>query len=394
MTATKRGHYLNEFDAGAAEWMRELIKGGHLPKGEVDERDIREVKGCDLAGYRQCHFFAGLAGWPLALRLAGWPESLPVWTGSCPCQPFSAAGKQKGEADERHVWPEFRRLIAECLPPIVFGEQVASKLGRMWLAGVRSDLETLGYEFGGSDLCAAGVGSPHIRQRLYWVACRVADAGSQSPRDIGRSVGEDSAERRKEAIEFAGCGPISGMGESFQSRLEGLTGDGHDRHQPGRFDADEVGPASAPGSASGVGNANLHERDDTVPEAAGFARLGPDDAKSDDRRGAGELARTMPSIGMAHSESRDQRRAWECRESERSGELSVGRYGGGFWDAFDLISCRDGKTRRVESGSFPLAHGVSGRVGLLRGYGNAIVPPLAAVFIRSFLEAKGLKGQS
>jgi DNA (cytosine-5)-methyltransferase 1 len=57
------------------------------------------------------------------------------------------------------------------------------------------------------------------------------------------------------------------------------------------------------------------------------------------------------------------------------------------WAGFDVIQCRDGKARRVESGTFPLADGISGRVGLLRGYGNAIVPQLAAEFINAAEEA-------
>src|SRR5207237_5912839 len=94
----------------------------------------------------------------------------PVWTGSCPCQPFSSAGKQNGTEDARHLWPWMRHLMFRCRPAIAFGEQVASCLGREWLAGVRANLETLGYSVGAADLCAAGVGSPHRRQRLFWVA--------------------------------------------------------------------------------------------------------------------------------------------------------------------------------------------------------------------------------
>src|SRR5690606_17738712 len=116
------------------------------------------------------HFFAGIGGWSYALRLAGIPDGLPVWTGSCPCQPFSAAGKGLGEADERHLWPVFRELIRACNPSVVFGEQVASKAGRVWLSGVFADLEGMAYHRAGADLCAAGVSAPHIRQRLYWLA--------------------------------------------------------------------------------------------------------------------------------------------------------------------------------------------------------------------------------
>ena len=56
----------------------------------------------------------------------------------------------------------------------------------------------------------------------------------------------------------------------------------------------------------------------------------------------------------------------------------------GFWSDFDLIPCADGKARRVESGTFPLAHGIPARVGKLRAYGNAIVPQVAAEFIAAF----------
>ena len=59
----------------------------------------------------------------------------------------------------------------------------------------------------------------------------------------------------------------------------------------------------------------------------------------------------------------------------------------GVWRAADWLLCRDGRWRPVEPGTFPLAHGVSGRMGLLRGYGNAIVPPLAAEFVTAFLES-------
>lgn len=146
--------YYNEWVKEAAAWLRELIQLGLIPAGDVDTRSIADVRADDLVGYGQCHFFAGIGGWPLALRLAGWSDAWPVWSGSCPCQPFSEAGKRTGTADERHLWPEFRRLIAQRRPAIVFGEQVASQAGRAWLAAVRADLEALGYAAGGGAICA------------------------------------------------------------------------------------------------------------------------------------------------------------------------------------------------------------------------------------------------
>src|SRR6478736_4470499 len=121
-----RMNYYNEWDPFAAAWLRELIAAGLVPAGDVDTRSITEVQPDDLAGYTQCHFFAGIGGWSHALQLAGWPTDRPVWTGSCPCQPFSAAGKGIGFADERHLWPAFHWLISQCRPATVFGEQVAS----------------------------------------------------------------------------------------------------------------------------------------------------------------------------------------------------------------------------------------------------------------------------
>ena len=165
--------YYNEIDSYAARWLRNLIAAGELPAGDVDERSIEDIDPADLIGYTHAHFFAGIGGWAYALRLAGWPDDRPVWTGSCPCQPFSSAGHRQGAADRRHLWPAFYRLIAQCQPPTIFGEQVAGTLGREWFSAVRADLEECGYACGCADLAAASVGAPHIRQRLFWVA----DAG-------------------------------------------------------------------------------------------------------------------------------------------------------------------------------------------------------------------------
>lgn len=162
--------YYNEIDPQAAQWLRNLIAAGHLPDGDVDTRSIEDVHPHELRGYTQAHFFAGIGGWPLALRLAGWPDDRPVWTGSCPCQPFSAAGARAGFDDERHLWPAWYWLIGQCRPPVVFGEQVASKAADDWLDLIQADLEALDYALGAVPFPSASVGAPHIRDRLFWVA--------------------------------------------------------------------------------------------------------------------------------------------------------------------------------------------------------------------------------
>lgn len=162
--------YYNEIDPYAAQWLRNLIAAGHIAPGDVDERSIEDVHPDDLKPYTQCHFFAGIGVWSYALRLAGWPDDRPVWTGSCPCQPFSKTGKGLGFADERHLWPAWLHLIKECRPGELIGEQVADRDALPWLDLVQDDLEALGYAFGAVAFPSASVGAPHLRNRTYWVA--------------------------------------------------------------------------------------------------------------------------------------------------------------------------------------------------------------------------------
>lgn len=188
--AAARGHiraYYNEHDPHAAEWLVQLMSAGLIPLGDIDRRSIVDVTPGDVAGYTQCHFFAGIGIWPFALRRAGWSDARLVWTASCPCQPFSQVGAGRGFDDERHLWPALYRLVRECRPGVILGEQVSSKDGLSWLDAVFADMEDSDYACAALDLCAAGVGSPQIRQRLYWVA----DAeGGQQRRSWERLPGE------------------------------------------------------------------------------------------------------------------------------------------------------------------------------------------------------------
>jgi len=225
--------FYSEWDAYPAAWLRNLIDAGHIAPGTVDERSIRDLSPADVAGPGQRHYFAGIGVWSHSLRLAGIPDHANVWTASCPCQPFSSAGKRAGAADERHLWPVLFELVRECRPAILLGEQVANADGRHWLSAVRADLEGAGYAVGAADLAAAGVGAPHIRQRIYFVAIRpgVGQADTAADADAtGRGVerrGEqlDARERPARGHDADRRGEVRGMGDPGRDRAREHAGE-------------------------------------------------------------------------------------------------------------------------------------------------------------------------
>ncbi len=381
--------YYNEFDPKAAAWLRELIKAGHIAPGDVDERSIVDIRPADLVGYTQCHFFAGIGVWSYALRRAGWPDDRPVWTGSCPCQPFSAAGKGDGFADERHLWPHFHWLIQNCRPAVVFGEQVASKDGLGWLDLVQADLEGSGYASGAVDTCAARFGAPHIRQRLYWVAysdgSRLQEQLSQPQlsREAPGTLPRESLERNNNAV--------FGVAHS-----DLVNGDG------ARFSAgDDSGQRIEPTEIREV--ANTERMDDTIRHgrrASGDRHNFWYDGQQFASNGSNDFG--MADAGSRRSETRlsepIERQEGNAGEHDDSSRQLTGRETAptpsrtsptnGLWSDADWLFCRDEKWRPVEPGTFPLAHGAAARVGRLRGYGNAIVAPAAQAFIEAYLETE------
>ncbi len=337
--------YYSEFDPKAAAWLRELIKRGLIADGVVDERDLWDVAPADLRDFTQVHLCAGIGVWSYAARRAGVGDDRRVWTASFPCQPFSQAGKGKGFADERHLWPAGLHLIRECRPDLVFGEQVSSPDGLAWFDLVQADLEGEGYTVGAADTCSAGVGAPHIRQRLYWVA----DA-QHAERRAKRKIDSDAYGRHGSGR----SGDAGGLADDDDAGLEG-------RRQPRRERA-----AERPAGAGGVAGGMAHAADGGREPRTGDTRV----RAADD--GAGAAAEQLRSP----------------RSSDRHGTPGPTN---GLWQDADWLFCRDGKWRPVEPGTFPLAHGSPARVGRLRGYGNAINAEAAKVFIEAYLDTRTIE---
>lgn len=336
-------NYYNEWDKGAAAWLRELITAGHLPQGYVDERSITEVTAGDLEGFTQCHFFAGIGGWPLALDMAGVRSDQRLWTGSPPCQPFSVAGKQLGQLDERHLAPTFMRLVGKCRPPVLFGEQVAAAIGKHWLDDLFAELEKQGYACGAAVLPAASVGAPHKRDRLFFGAFgglghpQVLRTGDRNTGSLGTAectVQSEARERHGEAHRTTSR--AGSMADTHDTRPQGR------QRMPERPDQQSAGAAGVAGSMANPGD------------------------------GAGQPCEPRAAVGGLPA------------SAEKDAAIRAIPHNG-HWSDADWLSCRDGKIRPVEPGTFPLANGVPARVGRLRGYGNAIVPQVAAEFIRAFM---------
>lgn len=323
-------HYYNEIDPYCAAWLQNLMDAGEIPRGVIDTRSIEDVTPADLAGFTQCHFFAGLGGWPLALRLAGWPESRRAWTGSCPCQPFSAAGKGAGFADERHLWPAWQHLIAQCRPAVIFGEQVASKAVDPWIDLVHADLEGMGYAFGCVPFPSAGVGAPHIRDRTYWVA----DAEQYGSGRQATPTDHQWTQANRPADRSGGCG-------SAFVRLADATQRGwrEERADGGRIGARD----SAQGLAAGL----VHGR----------MRGGLADAKQHDR---GRQAASADHVASESDRPADRTGGRSCTSVQRPGPTN------GQWRAADWLGCTDGKWRPVIATHVALVDGLSGTMGSLR----------------------------
>lgn len=364
--------YYNEKDRHAAAWLRELIQRDLIAPGEVDERSIEDVKPSELSGFTQCHFFAGVGVWSYALRLAGWPDNRPVWTGSCPCQPFSAAGEGAGFADERHLWPAWFHLIAQCQPQTVFGEQVASKAALAWLDLVFADLEGSAYACAGADLSAAGVGAPHVRQRLLWVAHTCGTRLEKRVGDGRIQCAAMGALARETSISRSNSVRL-GNTNSIDVRRNTRAIAGTESAPPHRQRRDDAQPA---GETCRLADANGGNAPPEWQQRRGKQRQQPQDGI------AVRLADTTGERtgGAAEAVSTRQSELGRARGNRRTNPLH------GFWADADWIGCRDGSFRPVEPGSFPLVDGAAARMVRSRGYGNAIVAPLAAAFIGSFID--------
>ncbi|ENC6709546.1 DNA cytosine methyltransferase [Vibrio harveyi] len=398
--------YYNEIDPFAAQWLKNLINAGVIAPGVVDERSIADVKPAEIKEFTQCHFFAGIGVWSYALRASGWDDHRPVWTGSCPCQPFSTAGKGKGITDERHLWPHWFHLIQICQPDAIFGEQVASKDGLSWLDTVQADLEASGYTNASVDLCAAGVGAPHIRQRAWFFAMRKLAYASSSRRQWlweSAKVQRGLQARSNEFGQLPYRSQRFGISDIEQTPLQGIeqklahsTCFGCERKRRER----ETG-ATEHSEIESLADSNNHRQQPSQGRRSseGFTKERDNAGRCCSSFSLTNTQRQQLERSLYRStEATGEKGSWETAESTGYGAVN------GFWRDADWIYCRDEKYRPIEPGTIPLVDGVTAnmvrestdpetarkhpkiRKGALRGYGNAINSEVARAFIETVME--------
>jgi DNA (cytosine-5)-methyltransferase 1 len=406
--------YYNEFDPKAASWLRQLIKNGDIADGTVDERSIIEVEATDLEGFTQHHFFAGVGVWSYALRNAGWGDDRPVCTASLPCQPFSAAGNQKGKEDERHLLPHFLELVGQCNFHTIFGEQVETAIKHGWLDDLYTEMERENYTVGSAIIGAHSIGKPHIRKRIYWVAqCRMGNTDSerlQEHREPGELHIRESDRQNQERLNLnTGLSDrvANTNGEQCEQGLQPLSGGQAERH---RSNSEHSRMANTNDAQRGAGQ-------ESEQSTRSEQRQSVSDSGMDGRRSGSESSTDGRMVNPISDQHRCSERGvdGETNRAEISDRTEVTQSGQLIGtseyvrerpsaDSIEWLYCRDEKYRPIKSGIEPLVDGIArgvvhscdsvitpnasaeARTIRLKGYGNAIVAPVAEEFIRATMD--------
>ena len=164
-------------------------------------------------------------------------NTIDILTGGFPCQPYSSAGQRKGKEDERHLWPHMLRAIQEISPRYIVGENVRGLLnwdGGMVFNEVCIDLENNGYQVAPVLIPACGVGAPHRRERIWFVATNPVNEGLQRGEfngtfERGKRNGDESHDTIAKLYqishwdEFPTQPPVCGRNDGIPRELDGIT---------------------------------------------------------------------------------------------------------------------------------------------------------------------------
>jgi DNA (cytosine-5)-methyltransferase 1 len=317
------------------------------------------------------------------------PDLSPdVIVGGFPCQPFSHAGKQRAQDDPRHLWPEMFRLIRECRPTWVIGENVAGII-KLGLDEVLSDLESEGYATRTFNIPACAVGAPHIRQRL-WI---IAHSDSH-----GEPDGAFDGDTRQGQLGFGRSETSSHGSDADESGSHRAAEHEHDpKHGQTQLRDKQVGELGQMGKVVADADSDDRRRERCTKSQEGTTRVehggsgsrqlerGIDadvaDASSGRQRRSGkgqmeqsrraETKRTSETLANTDETGcEQQRRSKSAQEEQPSIE-----HGGSLSDA--ASGGRPEVWWKVEPPVGRVVDGLPNRVPQLRALGNSIIPQIA-----------------
>jgi len=304
-------------------------------------------------------------------------EKIDIITGGYPCQPFSVAGRKKGEKDPRHLWPEYFRLVQELRPTWVIGENVGGHI-KLGLDTVLENLESEGYAVRTFSIPASAIGANHKRERI-WIVANTDSGGNkgEKSRGIGKENEEEKRDRKiNSTTRFPNGADSIVTKQGSETEVEYVEDTGRSLRQ-GTFIRGENE------KETGQGNADLTQRSgeasefDVADTVSGNAQAGREGRReireghqgegvSSNASGGGEtMADTKSSSGNVneingeHGETETQEILGDGSSLSRTQVESPWE---GWWD--------------IEPDVGRVAHGVSARTHRLKGLGNSLVPAI------------------
>ena len=343
-------------------------------------------------------------------------DSIDIITGGYPCQPFSVAGKQKGVEDPRHLWPEYFRLVKECRPTWIIGENVSGHI-KLGLDSVIEDLESENYSVRTFSISASSVGANHQRERIWIVAYSERNdnfneeqrvngeekeipgehrKNDSPPRESSRASAvrktnngdvadtnewknntrNDSKPREEEQFKFS---PNSSSERGVVANTESFGSDGGEISESKEKSGQErILGSQVRGVSSDVANTESDKEDGVLRTASSESDQGNPRMESSGSRD-GQPKREAPQ-DMANTDSEGLERQWKSRNqfgseftATESGEERQGEMGQGWWS--------------VEPNVGRVAHGIPSRVDRLKSLGNSLIPHVPYYIGQSILKA-------
>jgi len=327
-----------------------------------------------------------------------------IVTGGFPCQPFSVAGKQKGTSDDRHLWPEMFRIIKAFKPRFVIGENVRGIVNiqdGVVFETVCTNLEDEGYEIQPFNIPAAGVGAPHRRERIWFIAVRedVANTiGEYEGREISRSdeetrrIQEEYRQNNSAPRKSSRTSEIRNGDNGYEKRINVAdTNDEGLRTRIGRSDNDHETESRIGRTDRARGSSDVERHDPTSTEVEGMDvadtesfRAGkiryPNQEEGSEGSSTTQLDGSRGDVADTNSERLQRTEQFETHRGETETQFST---------------TQSFETKRNHWESEPdvgrVAHGISGRVHRLKGLGNSIVPQIVEEIGKALIKAERTK---